>query len=161
KVLDFGLAKLTQSQSEGDDVSAPPNSGVKSYPGMIIGTIRYMAPEQARGLAVDARADIFSLGVTLYEMVARRAPFDGGTNADVIVSLLTTEPPPLSVSESKAPDELRRIVARALEKDPEKRYQTAADFALDLKRLKHTLNFEDEMERTARHAVAGGDSKRL
>jgi serine/threonine-protein kinase len=140
KILDFGLAKLTERQSDTADIGPPADSVVKTKSGMVMGTARYMAPEQARGLRVDAGADIFSLGVVLYEMVAGRAPFEGTTTADVIVSLLTSEPPPLSDSNSKVPAELDRIVTRALKKDREDRYQRAADLELDLKGIERWLD---------------------
>ena len=86
-----------------------------------------MSPEQARGLKVDARTDLFSLGVTLYEMVAGRAPFVGVTASDVMASVLRTQPTPLVQVVSDSPPELDRIVTKALEKDPEERYQSAKD----------------------------------
>jgi serine/threonine-protein kinase len=140
KVLDFGLAKLAGRQSDTADVGPLADSVVKTDPGMVMGTIRYMAPEQARGLMVDAGADIFSLGVVLYEMIAARAPFEGATTADVMISLLTSEPPPLSHFNPKAPAELDRIVTRALKKDREDRYQRAADLELDLKEIERRLD---------------------
>ena len=107
-----------------------------------MGTINYMSPEQARGLEVDARTDIFSLGVVLYETLAGAKPFMGATTADVIVAILDKEPPPLSQSAREAPKELERIVDRALRKDREDRYQTIQGMLSDLKNLKQELEME-------------------
>jgi len=154
KVLDFGLAKLTERHSDTADDGSPADSVVKTAPGMVMGTVRYMPPEQARGLRVDAGADIFSLGVVLYEMIAGRAPFEGATTADVIVSLLTSEPPPLSHSRPQAPVELDRIVARTLEKDREERYKSAADFELDLKGIERRIDAaQGEQESGLRYQI--------
>src|SRR5260370_38249235 len=98
-----------------------------------------MAPEQARGLAVDARTDIWSLGVALYEMVTTRAPFEGATTWDLIVSILEREPPPLAELSPDAPAELQRIITKALQKDREERYQTPKDLLGNLKSLKKEL----------------------
>jgi Tol biopolymer transport system component len=138
KVLDFGLVKLTEA----------PASPVSTRPGTVLGTVRYMSPEQARGLEVDARTDIFSLGVVLYELVAGRAPFEGPSTNDVIAAILTQEAPPLSRSSPAVPAELERIIAKALEKDREKRYQAVSDLRLDLKRLRQRLEFEAELARS-------------
>ena len=133
KILDFGLAKLTER-----DVGsrAPLATGMGfSYtePGMLLGTIGYVAPEQARGLPVDHRADIFSLGVMLYEMLAGRNAFQRETSADTISAILKEDPPELPAAERRIPPGLVRIVERCLEKDPAARFQTATDlaFALD------------------------------
>ena len=138
KVLDFGLAKLTQDSSE-TDADALMRSMVKTGSGMIMGTVAYMSPEQARGLEVDSRTDIWSLGVLLYEMIAGRAPFSGPTPSDMLVSILEREPPAISRDYLELPAELERIVLKALQKDREERYQTAEDFLADLKSLRHKL----------------------
>ncbi len=150
KVLDFGLAKLTEkplltSHSEAPTITA----GTETDPGTVMGTAQYMSPEQARGLTVDARTDIFSLGLVLYEMITGRRPFEGATATDVIVSMLTKEPAPVSRYSPEAPAELERIIAKALEKDREKRYQVVKEFLLDMKRLRHRLDFEAELTRSA------------
>src|ERR1051326_1208807 len=88
KVLDFGLAKLTESPAASVDTQAPTSDGINTETGVVMGTVRYMSPEQARGLKVDARTDIFSLGVVLYEMLAGRPPFTGETQAEIISVLL-------------------------------------------------------------------------
>ncbi len=148
KVLDFGLAKLTEdgqadrwAGGDGDNptVSLPPASPLRTDPGTVMGTATYMAPEQARGWRVDARADIFSLGVVLYEMVAGRAPFDGPTPIDVMTQVLERDPRPLTSFSYGAPVELQRIVAKAMRKDREERYQTIKDMLLDMKSLKREL----------------------
>ncbi|MDQ2922231.1 MAG: alpha/beta fold hydrolase, partial [Acidobacteriota bacterium] len=110
--------------------------------GVIMGTVHYMSPEQARGLAVDARTDIFSLGVVLYEMLSGRVPFPGETTADVLASILMVEPASLSEAAVATPAELQEIVHKALRKKKEERYQTAAELLVDLKGLKHRLDFD-------------------
>jgi serine/threonine protein kinase len=139
KVLDFGLAKYTQPLSDvaADDANT---KSVQTVPGMLMGTTAYMSPEQVRGLAVDARTDVWSLGVVLYEMLAGRKPFGGQTSSDVLVAVLEHEPEPLPGEDADVPDELRRIVGKALRKDREKRYQTSRDLALDLESLRRELD---------------------
>ena len=138
KVLDFGLAML--SEQKNDDLEAA--TLVKTKQGTVMGTAHYMSPEQARGQKMDARTDIFSLGVVLYEMLTGRVPFGGQTMTDVLASILMLEPPSLSQSAPDAPEELQRIVHHALRKDKEERYQTAAELLIDLKALKQELEFE-------------------
>ncbi len=135
KVLDFGLAKLSEKPSLSTDTSAPTVARVDTHPGMVMGTISYMSPEQARGQTVDARSDIFSLGVVIYEMVAGRAPFQGGSAADVFVSILEKAPVPLAHSSADVARDLERIVFKCLEKDREQRYASAHELAADLKTL--------------------------
>ena len=96
KVLDFGIAKLTEQRPASDDHRVETTAALQTRPGLVLGTARYMSPEQARGQKVDARSDIWSLGVVLYEMVGGSPPFRGETPSDCIASILTTEPPPLS-----------------------------------------------------------------
>ncbi len=152
KVLDFGLAKLTEKTTDRDALNDPEANTVplsETDPGAVIGTTGYMSPEQARGLSIDARTDIFSFGVVLYEMVAGRAPFGGETKNDIIVSLLNREPPPLARFAPSAVPELQRIVTKALAKDKEERYQTVKDLLIDLRGLKRELEFEARLERSA------------
>jgi serine/threonine protein kinase/DNA-binding winged helix-turn-helix (wHTH) protein len=139
KVLDFGLAKLAHPEKQ---TSGNKRWQIDTDPGIVMGTVYYMSPEQARGLAVDARSDVFSLGVVLYEMIAGRAPFGGATLSDVIVSILQCEPPPLSQIVRDVSPELERIVEKALRKDCEERYQTIKDFQLDLKSLQQELEIK-------------------
>jgi serine/threonine protein kinase/formylglycine-generating enzyme required for sulfatase activity len=147
KVLDFGLAKLTEKQPAADS-AMPTQPRVQTETGMVMGTASYMSPEQARGLAVDARTDIWSLGVLLYEMAAGRLPFEGQTNSDVISRILQKEPRALTLFSDEADARLDEIVTKTLTKDREKRYQSAKDLFIDLKRLKHRLDVEAEIERT-------------
>src|SRR5262245_27791912 len=148
KVLDFGLAKLTEQHSSSIDTEAPTVANANTDPGTVLGTLNYMSPEQARGKPLDARSDIFSLGVVIYEMVAGRAPFEGETSSDVMGFILHKEPAPLARYTPEVPAELDRIVAKALTKDKEDRYQTARDLLIDLKRLKQKQEFEAELERS-------------
>jgi len=150
KVLDFGLAKLTEPAiTDFVDSEAPTSIAIKTEPGTVMGTAIYMSPEQARGLPVDARSDIFSLGVLIYEMVARRLPFEGEDRIDVLASILSDkEPPPLARYLSEAPPELDRIVQKALARRCEDRYQSAKDLLIDLRQLKKRLELDAEIERT-------------
>ena len=142
KVLDFGLAKLMdQTEMGAEDATRPL---VKTDAGIVMGTVAYMSPEQARGLQVDARTDIWSLGVVLYEMLTGRQPFKGPTASDVIVSVLEREPPPL---DPETPAELQRIAAKMLQKDREQRYQGVRDLLLDLKSLREVADFEGKLKR--------------
>ncbi|HEV2667786.1 MAG TPA: serine/threonine-protein kinase, partial [Blastocatellia bacterium] len=142
KVLDFGLAKLTERFSPGQTASADNDASAEGLDpdwGRLRGTLRYMSPEQIRGLEVDGRSDVFSLGVVLHEMVTGRAPFDGTTFAEVMIAILNQEPSPLRRYARDAPAELERIVYKALQKDCEERYQVIKDLWLDLKSLKLEL----------------------
>lgn len=143
KVLDFGLAKLS-----GLDSQAQTESLYITKPGVVLGTPSYMSPEQARGLPVDSRTDIWSLGVVLYEMVAGLLPFAGTTTSDVLVAILSTEPRALTKYAPGAPAEFERIVMKALRKNQEERYQAVQDLELDLKTLKQRLEFEADFERS-------------
>ncbi|OLE55574.1 MAG: hypothetical protein AUG51_02550 [Acidobacteria bacterium 13_1_20CM_3_53_8] len=157
KVLDFGLAKLAEQRGEVVDTQAPTLAKIETDPGTVMGTMQYMSPEQARGKEVDARTDIFSLGVVLYEMVAGRAPFEGETRSDLLVALLSQEPSHLSSFVEEVPAELERIVRKALRKDRDERYQTVKDMALDLKSLRRELEVGAELERSlAPGATRGG-----
>jgi TolB-like protein len=125
---------------------------------MIMGTARYMSPEQTRGLAVDERTDIWSLGVVLYEMVANCAPFEGETATDVIVSIIEKNPAPLSHYAPTTPVEMEWIVGKALRKDKEERYQTAKDFLNDLRRFKQGLEIAHELHSLEHEQTSTGAS---
>ncbi len=142
KVLDFGLAKLAPSATAFMP-HGPTQTAGATDPGSRVGTLDYMSPEQARGLDVDARTDIWALGVVLYEMVAGRAPFTGATRSDVLVAVLDREPAPLARVTPEVPAELQRIVGKALRKDPERRYQVMKDLLLDLEALRDELASTD------------------
>ena len=144
KVLDFGLAKLTENQRRTDDTEAVTLANVSTDAGIVMGTVSYMSPEQARGQKVDERTDIFSLGVVIYEMVAGRSPFAGETKSDVIAAILTRQPLPLTSHLKQTPEALELIVKKALVKERENRYQTAAEMLTDLRGLKKRLEFEAE-----------------
>ncbi len=141
KVLDFGLAKLASDTPDatlganGDATVASPLSHV----GQIMGTVPYMAPEQVRGDAVDARTDLFALGTLLYEMATGQRPFTGATPADVGSAILRDVPEPLRIVRAELPGEFERVVSRCLEKDPNARLQTALDVCNELRRIKHAL----------------------
>src|SRR4030095_11806269 len=147
KVLDFGLAKLAEHKL-GSDSEAQTMAQINTEPGRVMGTTRYMSPEQARGFDVDARTDIWSLGVMIYEMLTGVAPFEGSTNSDLIVSILEREPPPIARFLPDAPNQLERIIRKALAKDREDRYQVIKDLQIDLRNLKRELELEAEIDRT-------------
>ena len=139
KVLDFGLVKLIEPEVRNSDPEAVTIPVSNTSPGAVLGTTGYMSPEQTLGEPVDARSDIFSLGVLLYEMVAGRTPFQGKTDSHVKVSILDQEPAPLTSQSSGVPRQLERIVSKALAKDRTKRYQTTTDLKLDLEQLREEL----------------------
>lgn len=130
KLADFGLAKLTEASTP-EDVTAQFRDDL-TRPGMIMGTVDYMSPEQASGRAVDARGDVFSFGVVLYELLARRRPFAGATDLEVLNTITHGTPEPLS---EEVPVALRSVVEKSLEKDPADRYQTMGEMVVDLRRL--------------------------
>jgi eukaryotic-like serine/threonine-protein kinase len=134
KVLDFGLAKLAERRIEAVDSQAVTLARCTD-PGTLMGTPQYMSPEQARGQEVDARSDLFSLGIVLYEIIVGSAPFTGATIADILVSILDKEPLPITRYSSDLPAELERIVSRCLAKQSEQRYQSAKELLADLKSL--------------------------
>ena len=137
KVLDFGVAKLAEAAKRSRATSRTrwPSSELTTV-GSAVGTVAYMSPEQARGQEIDARSDLFSFGDVLYEMATGRQAFPGPTPAVIFEGILTKQPPPPSQLNANVPPELDRIIAKALEKDRETRYQSAAEMRADLKRLK-------------------------
>jgi len=148
KVLDFGLAKLSEYKNLASDPEAATLQVIQTDPGKVMGTASYMSPEQTRGLQLDERTDIWSLGVILYELIAGRPPFEGLTTSDVVASILRTDPVPLQRFSPDVPDELHRIVRKALHKDPDERYHLAKEMAIDLKNLRRDLELNAEIERS-------------
>ncbi len=143
KVLDFGLAKKIVADRNDE------TQKIVTQAGMIIGTAGYMSPEQARGKSVDARSDIFSFGVVMYEMIAGKPPFDGENAMDVISSILHKTPTPLHQLMPEVSPDVERIINKALKKDREERFQTVKDLLIDLKEVKQALEFQNKLERTA------------
>ena len=142
KILDFGLAKLLHPDPSAELASAASTIADEAFitgPGSALGTIAYMSPEQARGEVVDARTDLFSLGLVLYEMTTGRCAFSASTAAVIFEAILNRDPAPISQSNPRTPPELERIVGKLLVKDRALRYQTASDLSADLKRLHHEL----------------------
>ena len=142
KILDFGLAKLMQQDLQSPEVShlqTEAHAGLTS-PGTTVGTIAYMSPEQARAMDLDGRSDIFSFGAVIYEMATGRQAFSGSSPAAIFDAILNRVPPYIRQVNTEIPLELERIIHRALEKDPDLRYQSASDMKSDLKRLKRDLD---------------------
>jgi serine/threonine protein kinase len=141
KVMDFGIAKLSRSDlhAPGSDLATGTAQFSLTGTGITVGTVAFMSPEQARGEIPDRRSDLFSLGVVLYEMITGKLPFPGRTAAVVFEAILNREPPPPGTLNPSTPSELDQITLKALEKDRETRYQTAADLGADLKRLKRRI----------------------
>jgi DNA-binding NarL/FixJ family response regulator len=162
KVLDFGLAKLTEKEKmPGADPEAPTLTKADTAFGIVMGTVSYMSPEQASGLKdIDQLTDIWSLGVVIYEMVAHRLPFgfEGATPTQLISLIIQKEAPPLKQFASEIPDELNRIVMRALENRRADRYQSAGEMLVDLRRLNKQLQREAEQERSIIPAESVGGS---
>jgi serine/threonine protein kinase/tetratricopeptide (TPR) repeat protein len=135
KVLDFGLARLEPRPTTTTLPDKPETITLETQPGMVMGTVAYMSPEQVRGQPADARSDIFAFGCVLYEMVSGKRPFDGGTNADMMAAILQQTPAALTDSASDRPAELDRVIVRCLEKNPAHRFQTARELAQALRNL--------------------------
>jgi Tol biopolymer transport system component len=138
KILDFGLAKLTQPEGAGSAVTSLPTETRGTEPGIVLGTLGYMSPEQVRGRTADARSDIFSFGAILYEMLSGNRAFRGDSAADTMSAILREDPPDLSVTNQAISPGLERIVRHCLEKNPEQRFQSASDIAFDLEALSGT-----------------------
>ncbi len=149
KVLDFGLAKMTPTAATPEQISdSQLATRVKTSPGVVMGTVNYMSPEQASGREVDTRTDLWSVGVVLYEMVTGRLPFEGGTPSHIIVAILEKEPLPLSAHVANVPEALDWIVTETLTKDAVERTQTARELLKKLQRLKQRVDAELEVERS-------------
>jgi Tol biopolymer transport system component len=153
KILDFGLAKLTQPDKANASQTNLPTVTPGTEAGVVLGTLGYMSPEQVRGKPADARSDIFSLGAIFYEMLSGRRAFHGDTAADTISAILTRDPPDLSETNRRIPESLDRIVRHCLEKAPEARFHSASDIAFDLEAISGT-------SLQVQPAAAGGDWRR-
>jgi eukaryotic-like serine/threonine-protein kinase len=159
KVLDFGLAKLKEAVVEADDGARP--TAEATGEGRILGTVAYMSPEQAEGKELDQRSDIFSLGVLLYEMVTGQRPFKGETSVSIISSILKDTPGSITDFRPDVPRDLARIIKRALNKDPEHRYQTAKDLRNDLEDLQRDLDSGELLRLPGGPAESGARWRRL
>jgi eukaryotic-like serine/threonine-protein kinase len=153
KVLDFGLAKLSEppAVAGGPDVDAEAltRAKVKTDPGTVMGTVGYMSPEQARAQAIDPRTDIWSLGVVIFQMISGHLPFEGSSQSDVIAAILSKEPPPLARYARDVPEALEWIVTKALTKERDERYQSAKEMSVDLRRVKQRLDAQAEIQRSS------------
>jgi eukaryotic-like serine/threonine-protein kinase len=153
KVLDFGLAKLTEQRGPDFNTQGGTSNLGVTQPGVVLGTASYMSPEQAEGLEVDQRSDIFSFGVMLYELVSGVLPFQGKSTLSVINAILHHKPEPLTALNPEIPGELERIINRALEKDRDLRFQSAQDLRANLKRLQRELDSQASGSQAAAPAV--------
>jgi tetratricopeptide (TPR) repeat protein len=148
KILDFGLAKLVERKNKSvlglDDETAKQN---QSAEGVILGTVNYMSPEQAKGERVNEGTDVFSLGVVIYEMIAGRTPFVSDSVSETFANLINQEPQPLSRFAANVPDELQRIVSKMLLKNRDERYQTMKDVLTDLGALRENLTLDEKLEK--------------
>src|SRR5215204_2262324 len=159
KILDFGLAKLTE-RHKGAMHATMSTLLFNSSPGTVIGTAAYMSPEQARGIPVDERTDIWGLGVVLYEMASGYPPFTGETATDVVVAIVERDQPPISRHVEGTPPELERIVKKALRKDRNERYQIVKELAIDLRSLRRELDVNSAFERSIAPAGTGSEYAR-
>ena len=159
KLLDFGLAKLTEQAAAASEEAT--RIQINTTPGIVMGTVSYMSPEQARGRLVDPRSDLFSLGVILYELLANRRPFIGKTTSHELVAILEKTPAPIASSGYAVPADLETITMRLLEKDVDRRYQAAREVVADLKALRKRLEFEAELERTSSPDAARETATRI
>jgi serine/threonine protein kinase len=155
KVLDFGLASTQQPapSASGHDSNLP-TMQAETTPGTVLGTVSYMSPEQVRGQKADARSDLWSLGVVLYEMLTQRKPFSGESVPDIFVSILDREAAPLSQAQTGPLPELEQLLAKLLAKDRQRRYASASQLAAELKRLQHRLELEAERNTSAKLEAA-------
>ncbi len=151
KLLDFGIAKLAENH-----VLHPTAGLALTIAGLVMGTLKYMSPEQARGITIDRRTDIYSLGAVLYEMLAGREPFQGATTSDLIAEILKSDPPPLEGPAPNVYPELQSILSKAMCKDRSARYQTIGDFSRDLLKLKRDIEFHAHEDSTSAVARSSG-----
>ena len=158
KVLDFGLAKLVPTVGSGSGMSATA-AVPATHPGMVLGTIGYMSPEQARGATVDFRSDQFALGAVLYEMLTGKRPFQRESSAQIMAAIIEDEPAPITELNPKVPTPVRWIVERCLAKEPEERYASTRDLARDLQRVRDHLS-EAATSSTSIHAPRAKTSAR-
>ena len=154
KVLDFGLAKLAQAQSDVDTTQAATQATPISNVGQVVGTVPYMAPEQIRGEPADARSDLFSLGVLIYELAGGKRPFAGQSSADVSSAILRDSPQSLASLRGDLPGELSRVVQRCLEKHPRERLQTALDVLNELRSVRRALERGEPAPRPTSDKIA-------
>lgn len=152
KILDFGLAKPTPNHKPGDEAATM--QMVQTQAGLVMGSVRYMSPEQARGKKTDERTDVWSLGVVLYEMVTGRNPFEGETVSDSLAALIHVEPEPIENFVQGVPEELERTIKRALSKKADDRYQTAREMADDLRHVHYMLEHAGLAENKTLHVFA-------
>jgi TolB-like protein len=150
KVLDFGIAKLAEQEVPVTLAEEEAVLLVETHLGSIMGTVRYMSPEQARGAQVDKRTDVWSLGVVLYEMVTGHPPFTDETPREVMTSILEKEPPPLTSYNKQTPAELQQIVSKTLRKDRTERYQSAHELLEALQSLRRSMEFKAALERSTK-----------
>jgi serine/threonine-protein kinase len=150
KLLDFGIAKLIEKRNESVESEAATAIKAGTQDGLIIGTASYMSPEQARGKEIDARSDVFSFGVLLYEMFSGKQPFEGESAIDTISAIIHKEPVPLGQLTPDIPRELQHIVEKSLRKDREERYQTAKDLLIDLKDIRQELQLQNQRGRASK-----------
>ncbi|MEO6656605.1 MAG: serine/threonine-protein kinase, partial [Pyrinomonadaceae bacterium] len=150
KVLDFGLAKLAPGSSESVDVTIPQ---LITRPGVIVGTVAYMSPEQAKGRKIDQRSDIFSLGILMFEMFTGQRPFTGESHLELISSILKDDAPSLRSVAPDLPRQLERIVDKSIRKDRGHRYQHVRDLHIDIEDLRDEIKFESKLSNLNNHTI--------
>ncbi|MCA1607391.1 MAG: serine/threonine protein kinase, partial [Acidobacteria bacterium] len=160
KILDFGIAKLTESPDGNEAQTEVPTRKLNTGPGVVMGTVGYMSPEQVQGRPVDHRSDIFSFGAVLYEMLTGKRAFGGDSVAEAMSAILKEEPPDISEGNSKIPLQLERVVRHCLEKRPEERFQSASDLCFALEALSTPSGSRLETA-TVSPTIEGGGARRL
>ncbi len=164
KILDFGLAKLNEANFAKASSEGSTQMLVKTNPGMVMGTVSYMSPEQARGKEIDSRSDVFSFGIVMYEMLVGKLPFQGDTMTEILAAVISSEPPQLSTLGPHLPRELQRIVHKTLKKKRDQRYHSTRDLLGDLKDLRDELKMEAQLERTVspdKPEVSSGEARKF